>query len=134
VLEAVDFPADQIDTALGVGYVEGDGPGATKAYGFRAVYSDAVGDLSLISEKHGPSIGWFQRRSLREPLKWAVYDRYCFAWALTDPFYNAVAAKALYEARGWEMWSAYKSGSYVPHVGKDYQLVTGHPRADQWNA
>jgi hypothetical protein len=129
----VRFPAEHIDTALGVMYIEGDGPGATKANGFRAVYSDAVGDLSLISEKYGPSIGPFQRRSLREPLKWAVYDRYCFAWALLDPFYNAVAAKALLEARGWEMWSAYKSGSYKEHVGKDFVLVTGHPRANEWS-
>lgn len=35
--------------------------------------------------------------------------------------------------RDWNLWTVYRTGTYLPHVGKNYILKTGHPRADQWN-
>lgn len=30
-------------------------------------------------------------------------------------------------------WTAFTKGYYLPHVGKDFTLVTGHPRANLWD-
>ena len=37
--------------------------------------SDAVGDVSLVNDKWGPSIGLFQIRSLRHPEDYGAVDR-----------------------------------------------------------
>ena len=40
--------------------MEADGIACTDRYGVRSAYADAVGDLALIGEKYGPSIGLTQ--------------------------------------------------------------------------
>lgn len=131
----VGFTGDALEIALGVVWVEGDGNAATKAYGSPAVYADAVGDLDKIDAKWGPSISHFQIRSLREPAKWGPLDVWRVASKLTDPIYATDAAFAI-SKRGTDFtpWSAFKSGSYLQHKGRDFQLVTGHPQAALWNS
>lgn len=130
-------------------WIEGDGPGATKANAGRpSVYFDAVGDLDLldkpldpknpagpkVSSKYGPSISHFQIRALRDPSAWGVKDRVRIAEQLRDPAFASHAAYVISDGgTDFTPWSAFKSGSYLPHVGKDYQLVTGHPRAGEWS-
>lgn len=144
-----------MDIALGVAWIEGDGNGATKRYGVPAVYADAVGDLDLldkpldpknptgpkVSTKYGPSLSHFQIRALRKPTAWGLLDRWRVATKLVDAAdpmeaarYASAAAYALSKnGTDFTPWSAFKSGSYLPHVGKNYQLVTGHPRAGDWS-
>lgn len=118
---------------MGVAYVEGDGPAATQRFGTRSVYTDAVGDLGLVDEKWGPSISHFQIRALRHPDDYPAPDDMRVAALLRDPLYASRTAKAIRDRFGWAAWSAYKSGSYLPHKGIDMQLVTGHPAASRWS-
>lgn len=67
-------------------------------------------------------------------MDFAVNDRYRYAWALRNPCFNAAAAYAISkQGTDWSLWSVYKSGSYLEFVGKDYELRTGHSRAEEWN-
>lgn len=122
--------------------MEGDGYKATDVYKFPAVYADAVGDLDKVDAKWGPSISHFQIRSLREPTKWGPLDVWRVASKLTDLEHPKEAAKYATDAAfaiskggtDFTPWSAFKSGSYLQYKGKDYMLVTGHPRATEWDA
>lgn len=99
------------------------------------MYFDAVGDLSLVSEVWGPSISHFQIRSLRDPLSGNAADRWRVAEKLTDPVYATQAAFVISKnGTDFTPWSAFKSGSYLQHKGKDYLLVAGHPKAGEWSA
>jgi hypothetical protein len=135
VLKAAGFQGEALATALGVSFVECDGPAATKAKGRLAGYGDAVGDLTLINGKWGPSLSLFQIRTLRHPGEYSYPDTLRIAELVRFPDKNAVAAFAI-SKRGtdWTPWSAYKSGAYLEYVGKDFEIVTGHPRAELWNA
>lgn len=94
-----------------------------------------MGDLDKVDAKWGPSIGEFQIRSLRDPSAWGPLDKVRVASKLTDPAYNAQAAYVISKnGTDFTPWSAFKSGNYKPHVGMDYQLVTGHPKAGEWSA
>ena len=147
-MRAAGFTGRALETALGVCWIEGDGPSASRDMGFPAVYYDAVGDLDLldlpldpkkpdgpkVSSKYGPSISHFQIRALRDPNGWGELDKVRIAELLRDPEYASHAAFVL--SRGgadFTPWSAFKSGSYLPHVGKDYTLVAGHPCAGDWS-
>jgi hypothetical protein len=117
------FEGEALDIALGVSWAESGG------------YTDAVGDVGLVDDKWGPSVGLFQIRSLRNPLGFSAADRYRYAWALRHFDYNATAAYVISKGgTDWSPWSVFRSGSYEEHVGKDYELRIGHIRADQWNA
>jgi hypothetical protein len=83
--------------------------------------------------KYGPSISEWQIRGLRDPNAYSVADRVRVAEKLRDPHYSSGAAFTLFKAFGWTIWSAYKNQTYLQHVGKDYQLVSGHPRAADWS-
>jgi len=98
-------------------------------------YSDAVGDVALVNEKWGPSIGLFQIRSLRRPGDFPYPDTLRVASDLRDALYNAKAAYAISRnGTDWTPWSVFKSGTYEQHVGKDFEIKTGHPRAEDWDA
>lgn len=103
------------------------------------MFYDAVGDLKYLDDpavaaKYGPSISHFQIRALRDPSAWGVKDRVRIAEQLRDPAYATHAAYVISDGgRDWSPWTAFKTGSYLPHVGKDYHLVTGHPRAGEWS-
>ena len=120
-------------------WVEGDGNAATRAYGFPAVYYDAVGDLKyledpVVAAKYGPSISHFQIRALRDPNAWGPLDRVRIADKLRDPVYASHAAFVISKGgTDFTPWSAFKSGSYLQHKGRDFALVTGHPLAGEWN-
>lgn len=97
-------------------------------------YSDAVGDVSLVNDKWGPSIGLFQIRSLRHPEGYSAVDRLRVADKLRDPLYNAKAAYAISrQGTTWAPWSVYNSGSYLKYKGRDFTPKTGHPNAAQWS-
>jgi len=104
------------------------------AYAESGGYVDAVGDLALIDAKWGPSVGLFQIRSLRDPDAWGPLDHVRRASELRDPLYNAKAAHVISrEGTDWSPWSVFKSGTYLPYVGVDFPLRTGHIRAHLWN-
>lgn len=121
-------------------FVEGDGPGATRAKGYPAVYLDAVGDLDKVGldakgRIWGPSCSHFQIRCLHNFQDYPEPDRSRVASEIhDDPVEATRVAVALMRRFGWGLWSAWKSGSYLAHKGRDFTLVTGHPRAAQWNA
>lgn len=122
MLASVGFEGDALLTAAAVGYAESEG------------FTDAVGDIDLVSDKWGPSIGWFQIRSLRHPLDYPFPDTLRDASALRDAFVNARTAFEIWKKDGnFLKWSAFKSGAYKEHLGADYELRTGHPRAGEWN-
>jgi len=130
------FTGADLDIALGVAFIEGAGPIATRELGRRAAYLDAVGDLDRMDAKWGPSLTVWQIRTLRHPQDYPPPDDLRVAadlWA--DKLNHATAVAAAIRKRfGWTAWSAYKSGSYGPHAGLDFELVTGWPDADQWNS
>jgi hypothetical protein len=84
--------------------------------------------------KWGPSIGWFQVRSLREPEKWGSVDKLRVAEKLRDPLYNAKAAFAISKGgTDFSFWSVFTHDTYTKFLDVDYQLKTGHARADDWD-
>lgn len=85
--------------------------------------------------KWGPSISHFQIRALRDPNAWGPLDKVRVAEKLTDPVYATQAAWVISKnGTDFTPWSAFKSGSYLQYKGRDFQLVTGHPRAALWNS
>lgn len=126
VLTIVGFPADKIDQAQAIAQAESQG------------YEDAVGDLSLITAKYGPSIGLFQIRSLRSPPSYGGLDLWRFAWPLRNRFFNAAAALA--QSKGgtdWTSWSTFTKPAtgdapYVQYLGQSPQIKTGHSRQADW--
>lgn len=100
------FPAAQIPTAVAVALAESGGN------------TDDQGDVILQTAKWGPSVGLWQIRSLKgEALSSAAgADRYRDASKLTDPTFNAQAARAIWgEAGGWSPWSTYP-GTYLMYL------------------
>lgn len=96
-------------------------------------YSDAVGDLTLIGTKYGPSIGLFQVRSLRSPQSFGGVDLWRYAWPLLQPIFNAQAALAITKnGTDFSAWSVYTSGSYKQYLGQDPTIKTGHSQAANW--
>jgi hypothetical protein len=88
-----------------------------------------------VSSKYGPSISHFQIRALREPDKWGQLDKVRVAEKLRDPVFATYAAWVISKGgTDFTPWSAFKSGSYLPHKGKDYTLIPGHPLAGEWSA
>jgi hypothetical protein len=98
-------------------------------------YVDAVGDLALIGDKWGPSIGLFQVRSLRHPEDFPFPDTLRIAELLRASTFNAQAAWEISEhGTDWSKWSVYRSGKYLERLGQDFDLRTGHERAALWNS
>jgi hypothetical protein len=115
------WPEAQIDTAQAVAQAESQGG-----------YADAVGDITLVDEKWGASIGLFQIRSLRHPLSFTGADRLRYAYALRNPWYNCGAAWAITNGGDWSKWSTYTSGAYKAYLGQSPKIKTGHAQAAQW--
>lgn len=69
----------------------------------------AVGDQSLANATWGPSIGLWQIRSLNAQ-RGTGKER--DATRLTDPTFNARAARIIFGQQGFGAWSVYSSGSY----------------------
>ncbi len=114
--------------------MEADGPACTERFGVRSAYADAVGDLALIDETYGPSIGLTQTRALRNPRIWGTADRWRVARLLLDPWYNAVAAYWISKGgTDFSPWTMFRNGMWLPHRGLDFEIKTGHPRAGEWS-
>lgn len=115
------FPADKVDVAQAVATAESDW------------FADAVGDITLVSSQWGCSIGLFQIRSLRHPASFGGNDLWRYAWPLRQPFFNAQAALAISKGgTDWTPWSAFTSGNYTQHLGKNPRVKTGHTAASSW--
>lgn len=120
---AAGFAGQSLDIALGVSYAESSG------------YADAVGDIALVDEKWGPSVGLFQIRSLRDPNAWGPTDRWRVAEKLRDPEYNAKAAFAISrQGTNFTAWTMYRNETYLQFKGRDYEIRYGHKNADKWSA
>jgi len=114
-------------------------------------FVDAVGDYTIVDDKWGPSVGWFQYRTLHDPYAgYPAYDAMRDIGILagrgrgveqapdeaTVDQAAMAQAKAMWTlrfARGWEMWTIYRTGKYKEALGRDYDLRLGHPTRDRWN-
>jgi hypothetical protein len=115
------FPPSTIDVAQAIAQAES------------GWFSDAVGDLTLIDAKWGPSIGLFQMRSLRSPQSFGGTDLYRYAWPLRDAMFNARAALAVTNGgTDWSKWSTFTSGAYRAYLGASPKVSTGHKDAALW--
>lgn len=131
---AAGFTGDALATILGVAFMEADGPACTTRFGVRSAYADAVGDVGKVDDKYGPSVGVCQVRSLRNPRTWGTADRWRVARLLRDPWYNAVAAWWISKSgTDFTPWTMFRNGLYKPHKGVDFEIQTGHVRADMWS-
>jgi len=76
--------------------------------------SNAKGDVGLENDKWGPSIGFWQVRSLKNPSAYSYPDTLRVETALYDPQTNANAAYA-FSSHGTKFgaWSTYTSGNYL---------------------
>lgn len=121
VMTLVGWPDAQLDLGQAIAQAES------------AMYSDAVGDITLANEKYGPSIGLFQIRSLRSPQSFGGNDLYRYAWPLRNPFFNCAAALAITKGgTDFSLWSTYTSGSYKTYLGQDPVIKTGHSASASW--
>jgi len=114
------WTADKIDVAQAVAQAESQ------------CFTDAVGDVTLIDAKWGPSIGLFQVRSLRSPQSFGGADGWRYAFPLRQPFYNAQAALAITNGGDWSKWATFVSGAYKQYLGQSPKLKTGHAQAADW--
>lgn len=122
VLALVGFPADKIDVAQAVAQAESSGG-----------YEDAVGDITLVTAKYGPSIGLFQIRSLRSPQTFTGVDLWRYAWPLRNRWFNASAALAMSKGgTDWTPWSTFTSKAHEAFLGQSPVIKTGHSRAADW--
>lgn len=135
LFQRIGFPVGApLDTALAIAYLEGDGAKATKWFGYRAVFADAVGDTTLVDSKWGPSIGAFQIRALRDPVSFPAPDNLRYADRLTNPYYNAEVALAISKGgTDWSKWSTSTNSQLNALKGIDFALVIGHPRENDWD-
>jgi hypothetical protein len=120
LLLMVGWAPDKVDVAQAVAQAES------------STFSDAVGDITLVDAKWGPSIGLFQIRSLRYPLSFAGADMLRIAYALRNPWYNASAALAITNGGDWSKWSTFTNGDYRQYLGQSPKVRTGHANASQW--
>jgi len=115
--------------------MEADGIACTDRFKVRSAYADAVGDLALIDEKWGPSVGLTQTRALRDPHAWGVADRWRIAELLRIPAFNAQAAWWISkQGTDFTPWTMFRNGMWEPHKGLDFEVKTGHPRAHLWGS
>lgn len=100
-------------------------------------FYDAVGDIGLVNEVWGPSLTQFQIRTLRDPMSGNVADRERDAGKLWDgrPVQAARAARIIVGPNGENrrLWTPYRTDTFRPHRGADFELHSGHPNAHLWN-
>jgi hypothetical protein len=145
MLEAGWEPGELMDDMLGVQYVECLDPEPSTCTCHPELparaglhFYDAVGDLGSIGAEWGPSLTQFQIRTLRDPGSGNVADRERDARKLHDgmPVQAARSARIIVgpdgEHRG--LWTPYRTGTYLPHRGKDFELHAGHRRAALWDS
>ena len=88
----------------------------------------------IVNTKWGTSRGWFQIRGLDDPTSGNAADRFRVAEKLGDPLFNAKAAFAISKGgTDFSPWTVYREDIYKKYLDQDYQLKTGHARADDWD-
>lgn len=96
-------------------------------------FEDAVGDITLVDAKWGPSIGPFQIRSLRYPNAFSGADQHRIAFALRDRFFNAKVAFMITKGgTDWTLWSTFKNGTHTQFLGQKPKFQVGHANAAKW--
>lgn len=88
----------------------------------------------VVNPKWGTSRGWFQVRILDDPMSGNAADRWRVGELLGDPLYNAKAAYAISKGgTDFSFWSVFTHETYKQFLDVDYDLKTGHARADDWD-
>lgn len=96
---------------------------------------NAVGDVNLIDNKWGPSVGLWQIRSLKNPGAYTGPDKLRNESSLTDPYFNARAAYAISKGgTDFKPWSTYTNGMFTKFtataataIKNALALVTNNP-------
>ena len=124
---AAGFTGEPLAIILGITYMESWD--STRLGG----YADAVGDLTLIGPKWGPSLGLAQIRTLRNPYIWGPLDRWRDAVKLQVLSFQAAASWAISkQGTDFTDWSVFNHGTYLPRKGIDYPIRVGHSQAAHW--
>lgn len=124
MLHAQGFRGKGLQTAFAVALAESGGR------------ADAIGDVSLQTDKWGPSVGAFQIRSLKD---WKAYnDPYRDATRLKNATYNAKAAFVKSnQGKSFKGWSTFTSGSFAKFLDDaqtaSKQANIGGPVANEVN-
>ena len=129
-------PQDEIDTALAVMWCESGG------------YTDAVGDIGLITQKWGPSVGLPQIRTLKQVEDWAGQpDGVRDIESLKNPAAQVKAMRVLKNTYGWQQWSTHPQSAerkgrdpsgpeydcFHQAKGVDFALKADHKNARCWS-
>lgn len=73
-------------------------------------------------------------RALDDPNSGSAADKLRVASLLQDPEYNAHAAYVISKGgTDFSFWSVYTHETYKQYLDVDYELRTGHARADDWD-
>jgi hypothetical protein len=101
-------------------------------------FYDAVGDLGAINAEWGPSLTQFQIRTLRDPMSGNLADRERDARKLHDgmPWQAARAARIIVGPNGEhrQLWTPYRTNTFLPYRGQDFELHAGHRYAHLWDS
>ena len=83
------------------------------------------GDLKLMDETYGPSVGLMQIRSLKNPLTpgYSKADKLKFEKKLTDPEYNLRTAYEIYKEQGFSPWTTYNTDEYLNYLPEVEKLI-----------
>lgn len=85
--------------------------------------TDARGDVGIQTSTWGPSIGIWQIRSLKAD---TGTGRPRDASRLTDPHFNASAARSIFKSQGLTAWSTYSNGAYRQFLGRAASATSGN--------
>ena len=85
----------------------------------------AQGDLKLMDDKWGPSVGLMQIRSLKNPLTpgYTQADKLKFEKKLGDPEYNLRTAYEIYKEQGFGPWTTFNNDEYLNYLPEVEKLV-----------
>jgi hypothetical protein len=99
--------------------------------GESSYYLDAVGDVSLVDQTWGPSLGSGQIRT-KKAAKAGTARHVDF---LRRPI-NQVEAMWELSAEGtnWRPWSVFTSGAFEQYLGLNPRMLTNYPTADRWTS
>lgn len=140
VLQQAGFAGELLDTMLGIEWVECLDPMEGVCLCHPELpprrnlhYYDAIGDTDKVDDKWRPAAGAGQVRGLWHPEDYGPGDNMRKLPELLDPIYNAQTCFALHKRYGFNLWSPFKSGTYLSHKGEDFELHSGHKRAHLWD-
>lgn len=121
VAHSAGFRGDSLITALAIAGAESNWN------------NDAIGDKNIVSEKYGPSVGFWQIRSLKPDYlhldKWRDQEK------LKDATFNAQATYSISnKGTDWQPWAAYTNGSYTKYLDEAKNIVDQKSKSTKLNA